>query len=463
MEAPSAQQLEALRYCELRRLAKSAGLKANLKADKLLNLLKRHFLAPVKENENMVNKRGLSTDTDDLNSSQRLVNESMVTKRRRKQKNDDAQGNPEGKTEVPEKEILTEVTECEEAQDVESRKTLKTSPNKCLLNSGVVENLADNSDTEGQQQKRKTRRKGGENRILVDPVSEKKPGRTRFASTTPNFKKIHEAQFKKMKSIDEYIERKNKMIRNFSNSVNEVKVLAQKTSQKHTQNSNSKKRSSSGGFLLSPYPQRNKQSAVCTPVNLQYSPHNSSDTANKSILSQKSIFSSTSLSTTKMNVRFSTSTKDNEHKRSLTKTPSRKTPFLNVGTPASQKSNKAITVTNSKGIATKHQAAETPTNSAVTPFKIEAIAPFTFGATSTKKPVFDLQASLSRPLGYQPHKGRLKPWGKSKENLQTPCSHKTNYKQPLLQTREERRERHVQGRKQRKDEVLRSRRGLTDV
>lgn len=52
-----------------------------------------------------VNKRGLSTDTDELDSSQRLVNESMVTKRRRKQKYDDAQGNPEGKTELPEKEV----------------------------------------------------------------------------------------------------------------------------------------------------------------------------------------------------------------------------------------------------------------------------------------------------------------------------------------------------------------------
>ncbi|XP_061470900.1 nucleolar and spindle-associated protein 1-like [Rhineura floridana] len=473
MEVPTLQYLEALSYSELRRLAKTVGLKANLNASKLLSVLKQHFLATVQENGSMVKKGDSSTNTEELNSSPRPVNLSMVTKRHRKRQGDDAQGNSGGKnvneekTELPpEKEILTEETENEGSQDAGSRKTLKISQNEHLVNGGIVRNLAENSDTPSQQKERNSRRKGVEKNTLVDPLSEKKShypgnlsksGKTRIISTTPNFKKLHEAQFKKMQSIDDYIERKNKMICNFSNSVNEVKMLAQKsnylkTSQRETPNSNSKKRSGSRGALLSPHPQRNKFSSMCTPVNVRRSSHNFLGNANKSILSQKSMFNSTSLSTTKMNVRFSESTKDNEHKRSLTKTPSRKSPFLSICTPASQKSTKSVTRMNFKGSATKCQPTETPTNSAVSPFEFQSM--------NTKKPIFDLQASLSSPLSYQPHRGKLEPWGKSKENLQSTCSHKRNYKQPLLQTREERREKHAQERKQRKDQVLGTRRGL---
>ncbi|XP_053141792.1 nucleolar and spindle-associated protein 1 isoform X2 [Hemicordylus capensis] len=418
MEAPSPQHLEKLKYSELQCLAKVVGLKANLKADKLLNALKQHFQESVQENGSMINKRGISSseDTEELDSSQIPLDMSLVTKRRRKQKRDNVQENLE-------EEVLMELKESERSEGAGSGKMLNQ--NKYLENSGTAGNLTENSATPSQQRENCT---PGKKPQFTATLS--KSGRKGVVSTTPNFKKLHEAQFKKMQSIDDYIERKNSMIKKFSNSVNEVKMMAKKsnclkTSQKETRNSNSKTRSSFRRLLLSPCPQKKSLSTNSTPVNFQRSPHNSHGTANKSI-------------TTKMNVRFSESTKDNEHKRSLTKTPSRKSPFLDACTPDNQMSNTSVTT--------------------ITPFKFTARTP---EPTSTKKPVFDLQASLSRPLSYQPHRGKLKPWGKSKENIHIAHSHKKNYKQPLLQTREDRREKHEQGRKQRKDKVLGTRRGLT--
>ncbi|XP_066486837.1 nucleolar and spindle-associated protein 1 [Tiliqua scincoides] len=466
MEEPPAQPLEVLRYSQLQHLAKAVGLKANLKADKLLNALKQHFKEAKQEDENTINKRSSSstTDTEELNSSQLPVNLPLVTKRRRKQKGKEEQRNLENEEKpklLPEQEIVLE--ESQGSKDDGAGKTLNQ--NVCLANSGAAGNVAESSATPSQQNETNSiKRRRVEDFIPVDSFSGKKcryTGKTGMVSTTPNFKKLHEAQFKKMQSIDEYIERKNKMIKNFNISVNEVKILAkkgnyQKTSPKETLNSNSKTRSSFRGFIFSPHSQRKNLSTIRTPVNVQCSPHNSLGTVNKSVLTRKSAFNSASLSTSKMNVRFSESTRDNEHKRSLTKTPSRKSPFLKSFTPESQQSSTSIT--NIKGSATKCQPTESMSNSAFTPFKFSGQ---TTEPTSTKKPVFDLQASLSRPLSYRPHRGKLKPWGKSKENISHACSLKKNYKQPLLHTREERRDRHQQERKQRKEQVLGTRRGVT--
>ncbi|XP_077178956.1 nucleolar and spindle-associated protein 1 isoform X2 [Paroedura picta] len=474
MEAISLQQLEALKYSELQRLAKGAGLKANLKADKLLKALKQHFYEMIQESGNTANKRdsSSSTDTKQLDDSQIPLNVTFVTQRCRKKKGDGDSDNDQGNSEekrvqeqnqavCPEKEKGRE-----ESQDARSERTMTMNQLEYLTSSGITKNVTPS------QCKEKIATKCGrvERKTLVEPLSGKKPlyttslpksGRKTFASTTPNFKKLHEAQFKKMQSIDDYVEKKMKMIKNFSNSVNEVKKLGKKsnylkTSQKDTPNSNSKTCSHFSECLLSPHPHGNNHMVTCTPASLQQSTHSSVSNGNRSILTRKSALNSTCLSAVKMNVRFSEATKDNEHKRSLIKTPSRKPPFLNTCTPDSQKSSTSVSRKDFRESTTKCQLTESSNSAVIFKFEGPATEP-----TSTKKPTFDLKASLSRPLGYQPHKGKLKPWGKSKENIQSVCSRKRDCKQPVPTTREERRERHEEGRKLRKDKVLGIRRGLT--
>ncbi|XP_026565711.1 nucleolar and spindle-associated protein 1 isoform X2 [Pseudonaja textilis] len=471
MEALSSSQLEELKYSELQCLAKSAGLKANLKAAKLLNALKKHFC----EENTSIKKTFPSPNIEEQNGSQIFITPSTITKRRKKQKKDNVQLTTQEKLNKEKMELDSEkevpiMLNCEGSPEAGFEKILKINQNDESPRSGRAGNLEDFVTPCQRKARNSTSQKGVESKILLDSLSGKKTtnvgsksklGRKGIISTTPDFKKIHEAQFKKMLSIDEYIERKNKMMCNFSNSVNEIKILTKKTpktSQKENLNTNSKVRSSPRGLLLSPPSQKNWLSARGTSIKLRRSIRNSPGTANKSILSQKSFFGSTSLSTTKMNVRFSESTKDNEEKRSLIKTPSRKSSFLKNCTPDNQKSSECITSKDFKGEATKCQTTETSTNSAVTPFKFinQTVEP-----TSTKKPVFDLQASLSRPLTYQPHKGKLKPWGDPSKNHQKLYSHKKYYKEPPLQTREERREKHIQGRKQRKDQKLSTLRRLT--
>ncbi|XP_070613313.1 nucleolar and spindle-associated protein 1 isoform X2 [Erythrolamprus reginae] len=494
METLSVSQLETLKYSELQCLAKSAGLKANLKAAKLLNALKKHFY----ENTG-IKRTSPSTDIEEENGSQISINPIAITITCRKEKEDNTQQTtPENlnkekmkvdsekednaqqtaqenfnkeKMELDSEKELPIVLNFERNSDAGLEKILKLNQNDDSQSSGTEGNLEDEDVvTPSQQKERKsTTEKGVESKILLDSLSGKKTnagsktklGRKRII-ITPDFKKLHEAQFKKMLSIDEYVERKNK-IYNFSNSVNEIKILTKKnmslqTSQKENLNINSRVRSSSRGLLLSPPSQKKRLSAKGTPIKLRRSIRNSPGTANKNILSQKSSFSSASLSTTKRNVRFSESTKDNEAKRSLIKTPSRKFAFLKSCSPDDQKSNEDVTSKDFKGGDTNYQATETSMNSAVTPFKF---INQTVESTSSKKPVFDLQASLSKPLSYQPHKGKLKPWRNTGENQQRLHSYKKYYKEPPLQTRDERREKHIQERKQRKDQKLSTVRRLT--
>ncbi|XP_063495207.1 nucleolar and spindle-associated protein 1 isoform X29 [Symphalangus syndactylus] len=398
MIIPSLEELDSLKYSDLQNLAKSLGLRANLR------------------DERQTSASSCDETEIQISNQEQAEREPIghVTKTRRRCKT--VRVDPDSQN--------------HEKQEIQDLRATAKVPSPLDERQGAENAVSSgNRDSKVPSERKKF--------LYTDESS--KPGKNkRTAITTPNFKKLHEAHFKEMESIDQYIERKKKHFEEH-NSMNELK-----------------QQPINKGGVRTPVPPRGRLSVASTPISQRRSQGRSCGPASQSTLGLKGSLKRSASSAAKTGVRFSAATKDNEHKRSLTKTPARKSAHVTVsgGTPKGE------------AVLGTHKLKTIKGNSAavITPFKLTTEATQT--PVSSKKPVFDLKASLSRPLNYEPHKGKLKPWGQSKENnylnqhVNRINFYKKTYKQPHLQTKEEQRKKREQERKEKKAKVLGMRRGL---
>ncbi|XP_054651554.1 nucleolar and spindle-associated protein 1 [Dunckerocampus dactyliophorus] len=406
--------LDSMKYAELRGLAKQLGLKANMKADKLLKAVKQHF-----ERQNTDEEKGEELEAEVCNAPPVFVN----TRRGRaktKRTSDDVEA-------VTPHQGVSEVASASPPQHVHKRRRV-SSPTK--TEAAESERVVVLTDTDGQLQQ-DTNHQGGQQpcgatrdagkipRLKGDPTK-----RRPLKPVTPNFKKLHQAHFNKMESIDAYMQRKRRNME----TVQELKALKQSRSS-----------------MFSPAPDNTAAKATTAEEKGRAilllagkEPHRKAEGR------KDAVFKPSVLSTRRMNVRFSEATPDNEYKMSLVKTPARMSFSVTSSTPRQTVVGRKSTLSATKTPAT---FVFTGNTSSVTP-------------VTQKKPTFDLKASLSRPLPYKPHTGKLKPFGDGKDDKTANALHQRKYKQRQVQTREDRQAKHAEDRKQKKSNMLCARRGL---
>lgn len=452
---------DSMKYAELRRLAKEAGFKANMKADKLREALKQHYSERQQQNEPETCMTGgmaqqeITKDTqdDELAPTAKV----FVTKRRgkgSKRKNSD-DDDTERESRLP-LEVDEKVSDSESGTELRvasaKKRRVSSAQDSVTCVSDEVTKAPDADTKPGDTETPAVAEdKGVQQRVVKAgkiPRHESLLKRTTpiLKPTTPNFKKLHEAHFNKMESIDSYVQRKTKQMDLFKNSVKELKLLTDKTVSKPAERKTQARASraslfSPGAEAQKPAPDRRRHTQLGQPSQGATVP-----------------FRPSVLSTRRINVRFSEATQNNEHKRSLIKTPARRSPCVELTTPGGE-----TTVRGRSDIIKTSALSSTKTPRSTFVFSGNTSVSNTPG--TNKRSGFDLKASLSRPLTYKPHKGKLKPFGPTQENAvgdqtESTTSHQKNYKQHQVQTREDRRTKRKEDRRQKKENILGARRGL---
>ncbi|TKS87078.1 Nucleolar and spindle-associated protein 1 [Collichthys lucidus] len=421
--------LDSMKYAELRSLAKELGIKANVKAQEKDSVA-------VREDNNETPDS--AQPHEEVSSPAVFVNTRRGKGNGTKRKISDTATESDGKLPPSAAEVAPasnkkrKVSSAKDAGESEAER-----PEELLQQPGTKD------DTEKAPKVARAGRIPRYQGVQLKSKLQLKP-------VTPNFKKLHEAHFNKMESIDSYVQRKTKQSETHRASVKDLKNLLDKTKQQQPDAKVNPIRAS----MFSPA-QVNKKAAEERRRHTLLSA--SKAPPNKPAMKEDAPFRPSVLSTRRINVRFSEATHDNEYKKSLVKTPARMSPCVDSSTPQKPttdggKPNNVKTATFSATKAPGTFVFTGNTSTTTTP--------------GTQKSAFDLKASLARPLTYKPHAGKLKPFGEAKENtagnksLISANSHQKNYKQPKVQTREDRRAKHTEGRKQKKESALGARRGL---
>jgi len=469
-----------MKYTELRSLAKELGLKANMKADKLLKAIKQHYEQEKKEEEEQGNEKDADVMQEDEHVAQDSAQGSKDATCKKDVSNPSVFVNTRrGKGNRTKRKIsdTATVTECDElppsteegeaevtassptcgargakkrrvspARDTELPTELPTEPpaTSSEQQPGIKDEAPVHCDTGNAPKVAKAGKIPRYERLQKKKKALLKP-------VTPNFKKLHEAHFNKMESIDSYVHRKTKQMETYKTSAKKLKMPSDKVKLQQVDGKPQAKANASRTSMFSPVMVNKRPAEDKHRVTFSAS----KAPANKPAGKEDAPFRPSVLSTRRINVRFSEATQDNEHKKSLVKTPARKSLGVISSTPQKQtgdggKPNDVKTFSATKTPGTFVFSGNTST--ITTP-------------GTQKKSNFDLKASLSRPLSYKPHTGKLKPFGEAKENVAAnksliSNSHQKNYKQHKVQTREERRANHTEGRKQKKASILGARRGL---
>lgn len=431
-----AKKLESMKYNELQKLAKQNGIKANMKLNKLREALLDHFKsAAVNQKEQQSTGHALESKSTSLKAtkSPRTVKTPNTTKTPTTAKSLSTlkainSPKPIPKTPAESKDaptvnsfvnVQTTIPDepTPEPQTKRRRSTFEKVPTPELHTDKApeVEHTRRSTFVVKTPQSGKKPATSKKSESKTPKENENKTQIPRFAAflakrkqetesetkvLTPgkmkDWKKIHEKNFEKMESIDEYLAKKRKRNDDYTESVKKTKKILSDTLAMVDKLKSYKTPTGAGD--------QKKTFITKTPNTAPFKP---------SVLSTKD-----------MKLNFSENRKS--PRTSSAAKPFKPTVFstknmdLNFTSPAPSRKSAGSAINKSK----------------TTPFKFNASLNNTLNGSMSAKKSFDLQASLARPITWKAHKGKLKPF-----NSQTAFSNgnHTSVKTPSTQTRDDRR------------------------